>query len=230
MQAQPDDTTCGPTCLHAVYRYLGKKVPLARLIKEVPRLEGGGVLGVNLATDALRRGCEVTIHSYNLMVFDPTWFELSRTDLIAKLRAQVKVRRSAKRKLAIAAYIDFLASGGKISFAPLNGDLIRRYLDQNTPILTGLSSTYLYQAMREFGPEDDPDDLRGHPTGHFVVLCGYNRKTREVSIADPLQANPHSPTRRYAIGVDRVLSSILLGVLTYDANLIIIRPSAPSHA
>src|SRR5262249_1472255 len=25
---QPDDFTCGPTCLHAIYRYLGDEVPL----------------------------------------------------------------------------------------------------------------------------------------------------------------------------------------------------------
>ena len=28
MPGQPDDSTCGPTCLHAVYRYHGDDVPL----------------------------------------------------------------------------------------------------------------------------------------------------------------------------------------------------------
>ena len=223
MLAQPDDTTCGPTCLHAIYRYHGREVPLSQLIGEVPKLETGGTLGVLLAVDALRRGYKATIYSYNLQIFDPTWFKLPPDALIAKLEAQEKVRRSIKRKLAIWAYIEFIRLGGQVKFEPLSGAMIRKYLNHNYPILTGLSSTYLYEAMREFGPNDDDDDLRGDPSGHFVVMCGYDRRTREVSIADPLQSNPHSPTRRYSIGVDRVLSSILLGVLTYDANLIIIQ-------
>ena len=94
------------------------------------------------------------------------------------------------------------------------------------PILTGLSSTNLYQASREYGPNDDDDDIRGNPSGHFVVLSGYDRKLRQVHILDPLQANPHSPTRRYSIDIDRVINSILLGVLTYDANLLMIKPPA----
>jgi len=29
---QPDETTCGPTCLHAVYRYWGDQEPLETII------------------------------------------------------------------------------------------------------------------------------------------------------------------------------------------------------
>jgi hypothetical protein len=72
MLAQPDDTTCGPTCLHAIYRYHGREVPLRQLIDEVPKLETGGTLGVLLALDALNRGYQATIYSYNLQIFDPT--------------------------------------------------------------------------------------------------------------------------------------------------------------
>ena len=32
---QPDDTTCGPTCLHAVYRFWGDDLPIERIIREV---------------------------------------------------------------------------------------------------------------------------------------------------------------------------------------------------
>ena len=34
---QPDGTTCGPTCLHAVYQHYGDKLSLDRVIRdEVP--------------------------------------------------------------------------------------------------------------------------------------------------------------------------------------------------
>lgn len=32
---QPDDSTCGPTSLHALYSYYGDAVPLAQVIEEV---------------------------------------------------------------------------------------------------------------------------------------------------------------------------------------------------
>ena len=35
---QPDETTCGPTCLHAVYRYWGDREPLETIIARMYRL------------------------------------------------------------------------------------------------------------------------------------------------------------------------------------------------
>ena len=234
MLPQPDDTTCGPTCLHAVYQFWGEDVGLPEVIHSVPKLETGGTLGVLLGSDALKRGYNVTLYPYNLQVFDPTWFGPKRVDLVAKLEAQAKAKTSVKLRLACQAYIDFLQAGGQVKFAVLSGSLIRKHLNRNVPILTGLSSTYLYQSVREYGPNDDDDDIRGSPAGHFVVLNGYDRKLRHVNVYDPLQSNPHSPTRRYSIDIDRVMNSILLGVLTYDANLLIIEkpPVLPtaSHA
>ena len=53
---QPDDVTCGPTSLHAIYHHYGYQISLHRLISEIEMLEGGGTLGVFLGLDALKRG------------------------------------------------------------------------------------------------------------------------------------------------------------------------------
>jgi len=89
-------------------------------------------------------------------------------------------------------------------------------------VLTGLSATYLYGCAREH--EDDYDDVRGQPTGHFVVLCGHNHARNEAIVADPLQDNPRFASHRYRVGMDRLIGSILLGIVTYDANLLVITP------
>src|SRR5258705_12736488 len=86
--SQPDDLTCGPTCLHAVYRYFKGPGSLDDVIAEVPRLAGGGTLAVNLANHALRRAYRALIVTYNLNVFDPSWFEADRHDLAERLSAQ----------------------------------------------------------------------------------------------------------------------------------------------
>jgi hypothetical protein len=66
--------------------------------------------------------------------------------------------------------------------------------------------------------------VRGTPSGHFVVIAGYDASRRRVLIVDPYQPHPYGTTHEYWISVDRAVGAILLGVLTHDANLLIIHP------
>lgn len=223
ISAQPTETTCGPACLHSVYNYFGDDIPLGQVIQDVKTLEQGGTLAVFLACHALRRGYTATIYTYNLSVFDPTWF-VGPVRIAGKLEEQMEAKEIPVLHEATKGYLEFLSLGGELRFQDLTTSLIRKYLKRSIPILTGLSSTYLYRSSREVGYVGDWDDIRGEPAGHFVVLCGYNRDERSVLVADPFQPNPYSDSLQYTINIDRVLCSILLGVLTYDANLLIIRP------
>lgn len=234
---QPDQFTCGPTCLQAVYRYYGDSVPLPKVIDEIPQLEDGGTLAVVMACHALARGYQATIYTYNVNVFDPTWFADGSALLAERLAAQETAADSKRVKLACREYLDFLRLGGKLRMEDLTSELIRRFLKNSTPILTGLSATYLYRAKREFGRESIPDDVHGAPVGHFVVLCGYDQSNRTVLVADPLHPNPFASQQTYAVEIDRLKNAILLGIVTHDANLLIIEPrtnrkralSADSH-
>src|SRR5262245_114699 len=222
---QPDDSTCGPTCLHAVYRYFKDSVSLDDVIAEVPRLAGGGTLAVNLANHALRRGYRALIVTYNLTAFDPSWFSGERPDLAERLRAQAIAKADPKLSAATEAYLEFLRLGGELTMEDLSPGLLRRWLEQRRPILTGLSATFLYRSAREVGDETlSEDDVRGVPTGHFVVLCGWDGEERKVRVADPYQDELQTYEHIYWLPVERVINAILLGVLTYDANLLILDP------
>lgn len=223
LEAQPTDTSCGPTCLQAVYAFYGEKVSVADLIREVPTVEGGGTLGVLLGLHALQRGYRATIYTYNLRIFDPTWFHPRRANLAEKLRAQVR-HRSGKRRHATQASLEFVEQGGEVRLEDLTGRLIRGCLTQGHPILTGLSATLLYRSPRECPETEADDDVGGEPTGHFVVLKGYHQRRQTVLVADPYEKNPLSPERVYEVPMPRLINAILLGVLTYDANLLILRP------
>lgn len=233
---QPDDTTCGPTCLHAVYRFYGSPLTLEEVIESVPRLpvDGAarGTLAVMLGIDALRRGFRAALYTFNLQVFDPSWFDpktgrASPASLIERLRAQAESKREFGARLAIAtdAYVEFLTLGGGIRFRDLTSGLLAGFIRKGRPILTGLSATYLYHAPREYGPNDDPDDVRGLPAGHFVVLHGIDPRHRRVMVADPLEDNEPFASSKYEVPMSRLVPAIMLGVLTYDANLLIIEPS-----
>lgn len=222
---QPDDATCGPTCLHAVYRYFGDDVPLVELISEIPQLVGGGTLAVNLANHALRRGYRARIYTYNLSVFDPSWFEPDAPDLRACLESQARAKADPKLTEATAAYVDFVELGGQLEMQDLTPALLRHWLERGQPLLTGLSATFLYRSPREIGEDVlEEDDVRGFPTGHFVVLSGWDAARRAVRIADPLEDNPAFEEPIYWLPVARVINAILLGVLTYDANLLVLEP------
>ena len=221
---QPTDESCGPTCLQAVYNYYEDTIGLDELIGSVKSVDGGGTLAVMLGNHALKRGYQASIYTYNLQVFDPTWFQ-KPTDVTSKLREQRRHKKNPKMNLAIEEYLQFLELGGVLKFEELTANLLRKILKKETPILTGLSATYLYQSARELPDTNQYDDVKGHPTGHFVVICGYDEKERKVLIADPLKPNPISETEQYYhVPIQRLLNSVLLGIVTYDANLLIIQP------
>ena len=222
---QPDDTTCGPTCLHAVYNYYGDDITLDTVINDTRMLDAGGTLAVFLACSALQRGYKATIYTYNLQMFDPSWFNGNDMDISEQLIQQAAFKQDEKLKHATDGYLEFLKLGGKLRFTDLNTRLLRNIIRKKLPILTGLSSTYLYRDKRDYGPGDVPDDIRGLPSGHFVILSGYHKNDRTVLIADPYLKNPVAPGQLYPVNIDRVICSILLGVLTYDANLLVIQPA-----
>lgn len=223
---QPDYTTCGPTCLHAVYRYFNDPISLQEVISEVSQLAEGGTLAVYLACHALKRGYKTTIFPYNLQIFDPTWSDVSHTEIAAKLRRQLSFKKEISGfEVVTNAYLEYLGLGGILRFEVMTPALIRRYLKRSIPILTGLSATYLYNSAREYdtGGALKYDDVRGESTGHFVVLAGYKREDRSVLVADPLMPNPFAPSQYYSVNIYRLISAIMLGILTYDGNLLIIQ-------
>lgn len=221
---QPDDVTCGPTALWQVYRYYGLDLELDEVIAETPRNPDGGTLAVYLGVAALKRGFHPTLYPYSLQVFDPTWKDLSREALLDKLRQRsARVRERPRLQRILGAWIELLEQGGSVRFREFSRDLLVELLAEGRPILTGLSATYLYQTPRELGP--DYDDVGGEPVGHFVVVSGYDPDADEMIVCDP---STHIPfvhrAGLYPVKTDRLIRSILLGLYTYDAVLMVLDP------
>lgn len=229
IKAQPDDETCGPTALHAIYQYYQNDISLEQVISEVERVNSGGTIAAYLGYHALLAGYDVKIYAYNLEFIDPSWFypqPLSRRQLIDKLQQQLEYKENGRVIEATLAYIKFLEHGGQILFDDLNKSLLQQYFKQGIPILTGLSATYLYRSSREYGVGNTTvyDDLKGTPCGHFVVLSGYNERHTQIIVADPHRQNHITGDHYYEVSLNRIINAIMLGVLTYDANLTIITP------
>lgn len=227
---QPDDVTCGPTCLRKVYNYYGLDVEVEEVLGELDRNEDGGTLAVFLGISAIGRGFRARIYSYDLRIFDPTWARLGGGELARRLALRIPHLRRPKTVRAARAYQRFLELGGEIGFDELTPLLLKRILDRNHPVLAGLSATHLYRMPRErHDPETDrlvDDDVAGDPTGHFVVIVGYEHWGRQFSVRDPSAHVPVSADGRQVVDAQRLINAILLGDLTYDAVLLEMWPAA----
>lgn len=229
IHTQPDDESCGPTSLHAIYKYYGLNLDLHDLIQQVERSHSGGTLAPMLGTHALNHGFNTTIYVNNLNIFDPSWFEQGEAEpdeLYAKLRKQLRYKHTKDIVQSSQAYQRFIKAGGNVRFKTFSVQLLKDYFEKKIPILTGLSATYLYRSKREryVNGEAIYDDIRGTPCGHFVILCGYDDSKRHIVVADPHRENPLSHDNYYKVSSNHLLNAIMLGVFTYDANLIIIEP------
>lgn len=230
IHSQPNDETCGATSLQAIYNYYGRTTSVEEIIKKLGRSHSGGTLAAFLGIHALQEGFDSTIYINNLNIFDPTWFtdgDIASEKLIAKLDAQMTHKFDPNIVQSSIAYKEYVLLGGKVRFRSLNVKLFQHYFQQKIPIITGLSATYLYSCAREHFTADGRsiyDDIRGTPCGHFVVLCGYDEDKKHVIVADPHRENPLSHNNYYTVSRHHLINAIMLGVLTYDANLLIIEP------
>ncbi len=224
---QPTETTCGPTCLYAVYRLIGEEITHHEVIAQTHALDEGGTLAVHLGIHALERGLRATLYSFNLDLLDPTWFNTPGIDLMERLARQAEVRPSPKQRHASLSYERFLRLGGTVRMTDLGHELLSRYIDRGVPLLAGVSATYLYQCARELD-DGNYDDLAGRPQGHFVVIAG--RRGDEVLVRDPWHAHDRGTPGSYWLPMGRFVHAMLLGVLTYDGTLLAVEAAAAPGA
>lgn len=219
--AQPTETSCGPTCLHSVYQHFEDSYPLEQIIADIPENPDGGTYSVMLANHALSRGYQATIYSYNLRVFDPTWAELTSEQIAPKLAKRREHTTSKRARSNLSAYIQFLENGGQMRFDELDSALLAMLLANDRPLIAGLNSTHLYRSSR-LKKNGKDDDVVGEVEGHFVTLFEYDHANKQVLVADPYHKNPLSDSQVYAIAPQRLINSVMLGIVTYDANLLVI--------
>lgn len=230
LKRQPDDVTCGPTCLQSIYGFFHDGISLESVIHEVSMLEDGGTFASKLGTHALKRGYSADIWSFNVHIFDPSWFDLLPPAMIAKLKQQKQAKKNKKLRYASDGYLDFLENGGKIHFEDLTSALLVSLLQDGGPIIVGLSSTYLYRSEREDPKTNVSNDIVGRPAGHFCLLTGIDLDSRTAQITDPYFPNKISQIQTYTVPIPRLICAILLGVMTYDANLLVIKKKESSLA
>ena len=175
-------------------------------------IEGLGTYDAHLGVTAIKLGYKVKITPHNIYAFDPTWYNLSKTKLIIKLRNFSRKLEDKLLENNVKAFISFLKIGGQIEFKPISKELLISKLERY-PVLVGLCSTYL---RREGRP--DKWDARFR-CGHFVIVNGYDPKSDKFFLTDPWHSIPFSKTGRYKVKSDELITAIYLGEATYDCTV-----------
>lgn len=237
--AQPDEVSCGPTCLAKVLASYGDPRPVPSLVSRLRRNPDGGTQAVYLAHLAMDLGYKVRLYPFGVRNFDPTWWELPDHALIGRLDARHRVLQAqgaTDRTLdTLRAWRDLLVRGGKVEFVEPGPKLLVGILAKGRPVICGLSASWLYRESRERPHDNVPDDLAGEPVGHFVVVRGYTGGGLHFHVADPADdlpgALPADPAElrpgEYPLPADRLIHAVLLGDTTGDAVLLEIWPARP---
>lgn len=230
---QTDGVSCGPTSLYAVYRHYGLDVTLEQVSKDVERMPNQGTLDAFLGIDALKRGMTATIVSSNIGVLDPSWKGMEGDALAAKLESYRNTMNAAGKytEATVAdAYARFVRMGGVLqvmSAMPTQtcckvnipcGFTFNKF-DENLPAICGLSYTALFHETREDDATNEVTDM-GRPVGQFVVVTG-KPCWDYYDIADPWDG-PRG--QHYSLCYDELDRAILLGTLTNDGGILIVKP------
>ena len=209
-----------------MYRYWGDQEPLQTIIARMYRLEQGGTFAVFLGCDALRKGYGAAIYTYNVTVFDPTWFTRN-VDIAERLTKQREVKSDERLQVATSGYLQFLQLGGRLRFADLSQVLVRALL--RFRLLQ--RSAALHLSVRVLNPDGSSSSpgisdmgQSGHGTQDYAMAGSFSRARRHVLVVDPYQPNPYGEAHEYWISIDRVVTAILLGIVTHDANLLVVYP------
>lgn len=232
--AQPDDVSCGPTCLAQVLTYYGDLRPISSLTARIRRNRDGGTLAVHIAALALELGYQVRLYPFGVRVFDPTWWDCDGEELHdllhARARRLVELGAPADEVESVEAWRDLIAAGGRVAFHEPTTQLVARVIDRGRPLIVGLNATWLYREIRHRPDDNQPDAFGGWPVGHFVVVCGYTGHGRHLHVRDPSEDAPEhlhpegAHRGSYPVPGDRLIHAVLLGDLTRDAVMIEIWP------
>ena len=144
---QPDDLSCGPTCLAQVYRYYGHdKRAVRTVIDETARNPDGGTLAVYLGVSALRNGFGAASTRTTCGSSIPPGGS-SPAAIAQAGEAAPAPGRPARPKLqrSRAAYIEFLGPRRQGALPELTRELMVRILAAAVTPSSRVGATYLYR-------------------------------------------------------------------------------------
>jgi hypothetical protein len=196
----------------------------------------GNKLGTSIghmATYVRLLGYKVTLHIFDVELFDRSWSSLSGDVLVDALKKRAEALPENHtianvRDTVIPGYIAFLEYGGLTIFPVLSSHYLYSLL-QKGPYVAIVNSTYLNGSPRKkYNPATDKyvdDAIHGQSLNHAVTIAGY--QDSQFNIIDPEPPTGHEATRW--IPAEHLIASIATAQTESDNMLITIEKEAPVH-
>ena len=229
---------CLPACLQAIFEYYQIKISEEEIIEKISKnsfklydwdFQAGKLI--------IEKGLKAEIYSNVTLIFDPSWYNISRKTLIKKVKKLIiffKKRNENFEKDPMKwgnffcpskwmaqqlvkeaeTLLVFLKSGGTINFSPISKELIIKLIDLKTPVITHHNPTLLHRMKRRYNNQSD--DIKGNTWGHAIIISGYTND--EFIINDPAGLT-YEGSLVYKVNKDLLLESIL----RYNSQLLVIK-------
>lgn len=134
-------------------------------------------------------GIKTTIHSSDIVIFDPTWKDKSSEELLQLLsqrKAYVKhgIYDEEAINLIVDGYTTLLRAGGDIDLSIVDSIFIQRCLEKG-PLFLVVSYNSLNNCAKYEHEQGKPtqDSIKGIPSTHAIIISGY--KNGIFDIVDP---------------------------------------------
>lgn len=197
---QPTTTTCGYASLSTLMSHYDMPVSVDTLLRDVPQglNEQGDPIGsitAQLATWCAQQGFAVNFWSFDFLITDFGWSDLSQAEILERLKAVRDVRDVPQvggkmwSQIYAQAYIDLIEAGGILHIEPhVTSRLLYDKL-QNGPVYVNIAPATVSGEGRARYPVADertgiPDDVHGRVGTHSVVVYGVN-EAGDFLVADP---------------------------------------------
>ncbi len=193
---------CGVGAMAMVYKYFGKNVSQADIVKEIGDLNRGSFT-TDHALMALKLGFKVICHSYNLEYFEPGFAKISRANFIRKTTVLIRKEKRAYNRRELKSILEVLKSKIEFKIAMPSLDVIRRFLDKKLPVAIAVNSTVLFE-----------EKFRNLTIGHFIILTGYEK--------DKFYYNDPRLEKKKVISADKLIFALSNNVFDSSAYMLVI--------
>ncbi|MBD3280341.1 hypothetical protein GF389_02360 [Candidatus Dojkabacteria bacterium] len=199
---------CGPLCLVNIFENLGDKALVEDIMEDLGVTENEITYLPQLALYAHKNNLKIKYLQSNPREISPNWKGLESDKYLETLKKfQEEMDKESIWKKNLKFLIEYIEAGGEIEVDDLSREKISQYLAEGYVVLAAVEQTWLW-GKRKVKGKIEYDDLKGKPSGHFVVI--YKEDGDDFLVSDPYPTGLEGKEGLYRVSKDTMLVSILV--------------------
>ncbi|MFO0703211.1 MAG: hypothetical protein U0525_00610 [Patescibacteria group bacterium] len=208
--------TCGPSCLHNIYASFGMDKSLSVILHDLGVTDKDSTHLPQLARHLNDNNIETTIISSNPFSVSPSWKNKSKEKIIEKLKKWVlhNYKDSYLRESLFLLF--YLQEGGNLEIKDLSTKLIDQCISDGHLVLCCLEESWLW-GKRKISGKQEYHDVKGHATGHFVIIIGQTED--EYIVNDPYPT--HLPGREGIYNVPK--DQLFIATIAWNPQILALK-------